>query len=201
MTDAREAVARAIVDTVAEDPEIGDGLKFDSLHGEDREAALKLADAAIAALANLSPRGDVGDLLGLLPEDADHRREFSREAERCGGPLRRMAMALETWSALSPEEGSYGKMLAIYSNEALKADAALAAAEAARENAVRERDEARAALILACKPEPQIADWGGIEDMDEIGPRSAVVREEKARRAAIIGPALEAARAARGGGA
>lgn len=56
-----------------------------------------------------------------LREDPDERRMFDHQARVCGGPLQAVAMALTIWSRDAPATGSYGKMLAIYANEVMKA--------------------------------------------------------------------------------
>ncbi len=56
-----------------------------------------------------------------LIEDPEERRMFDRHAKLCGGPLQAIALALTIWSRSAPANGSYGKALAIYANECLKA--------------------------------------------------------------------------------
>lgn len=64
-----------------------------------------------------------------LPEDADERRMFDAATRLYDGrPLRHIAATLAIWSKMGPPNGSYGKTLAIFVNEILKAEAALAAA-------------------------------------------------------------------------
>lgn len=56
-----------------------------------------------------------------LPEDPAERREFDRAVTIYGDPLRAMAATLSVWAQMAPEDGSYGKLLAIFANEAMKA--------------------------------------------------------------------------------
>jgi len=56
-----------------------------------------------------------------LPEDADERRMFENMVETLGRPLAVVSNALAIMSRMGPQEGSYAKQLAIYSNECLKA--------------------------------------------------------------------------------
>ena len=58
-----------------------------------------------------------------LIEDTEERRMFNHQAELCGGPLQAIALALTIWSHAAPSQGSYGKVLAIYANECMKAAA------------------------------------------------------------------------------
>lgn len=60
-----------------------------------------------------------------LIEDPEERRMFDYHAEIAGGPLQAIAWALAIWSHTAPSRGSYSKVLAIYSNECLKAAARL----------------------------------------------------------------------------
>lgn len=76
----------------------------------------------------MSDRNEVGNLNALV-EDPDERRMFDDEVARlCDGePLLQIALALKVWHHMAPDRGSYGKVLAIYSNEIYKA--AIAKAE------------------------------------------------------------------------
>lgn len=56
-----------------------------------------------------------------LIEDLEERRMFDHQARLCGGPLQAIALALTIWSRAAPPQGSYGKVLAIYANECMKA--------------------------------------------------------------------------------
>lgn len=58
-----------------------------------------------------------------LTEDPEERRMFDQQAKLCGGPLQAIAVALTIWSHAAPPRGSYGKVLAIYANECMKAAA------------------------------------------------------------------------------
>lgn len=58
---------------------------------------------------------------GLLPEDTDERRMFNDITETLGHPLLVIANALQVMARTAPPHGSYGKMMAIYSNECVKA--------------------------------------------------------------------------------
>ena len=58
-----------------------------------------------------------------LIEDPEERRAFDSDARLCGGPLQAIAVALTIWSRAAPSQGSYGKILAIYANECMKAAA------------------------------------------------------------------------------
>ncbi len=56
--------------------------------------------------------------MSKLPEDADERRMFEAAARMLGiTGLRQVAFALTVWHRGAPEQGSYGKVLAIYANE------------------------------------------------------------------------------------
>ena len=54
----------------------------------------------------------------MIKECANHRLNFDREVQSfCNGDsLLRVAQALEIMHRMAPDNGSYGKMLAIYSN-------------------------------------------------------------------------------------
>ncbi len=68
----------------------------------------------------------------MLEEDQAHRESFNRDVadQFKNNPLRRIAIALDIWSAAHQPQGSYGKNCAIYSNEINKAADALEAAQA-----------------------------------------------------------------------
>lgn len=64
------------------------------------------------------------------PEDAGERLQFDCLVKQFGNPLDAIAATLDIWSRMAPPQGSYGKSLAIYSNEVAKAATALASRDA-----------------------------------------------------------------------
>lgn len=65
-----------------------------------------------------------------LVENADERRMFNESAAVLGGPLAYIQGALAMWHKMDTGGGSYGKVLAIFSNEVAAAKVALDAAHA-----------------------------------------------------------------------
>lgn len=83
-----------------------------------------------------------GDAERLLPENADERRMFDDMAKalRGGNTLRAAADTLANWHHMDQWGGSFGKMLAILSNECATASAEIACLIRERDDAVAERD-------------------------------------------------------------
>jgi hypothetical protein len=109
-----------------------------------------------------------------LREDPEERRMFNEAVKIYGdNPLRQMAGALTIWHQMAPEQGSYGKTLAIYANECAHA-ADVIEARTARPISTAPRD-GRQILLL------RVAEDGTIDDVDP-GPVGDLCRSRRPRR-------------------